>query len=44
MMLVVDVDLNQLRELHEYGAVTNLKDRRKDLYNLTWRKKRITKK
>ena len=44
MMLVVDVDLNQLRELHEYGAVTNLKDRRKDLYNLTWRKKRSSRK
>ncbi|HPE98950.1 MAG TPA: bifunctional GNAT family N-acetyltransferase/carbon-nitrogen hydrolase family protein [Chitinophagales bacterium] len=39
MMVVADVDLNLLRELHEYGAVTNLKDRRTDLYQVGWKKR-----
>src|SRR5690606_37846483 len=30
MILVADVDLSLLRELHAFGAVKNLKDRRKD--------------
>jgi len=34
MILVADVDLSLLRELHNYGAVKNLKDRRKDFYNV----------
>ncbi|MDO5510090.1 MAG: bifunctional GNAT family N-acetyltransferase/carbon-nitrogen hydrolase family protein [Weeksellaceae bacterium] len=34
MILVVDVDLELLLELHEKGSVRNLKDRRKDLYTL----------
>lgn len=34
MVLICDVDLDLLRELHEYGSVTNMKDRRKDLYSL----------
>ena len=34
MILVSDVDLNLLRELHNYGSVKNLKDRRKDVYNV----------
>lgn len=34
MILVVDVDLDLLRELHTYGSVRNLKDRRKDLFEL----------
>lgn len=34
MVLLADVDLYLLRELHEYGNVKILKDRRKDLYNL----------
>lgn len=34
MILVADVDLDLLRELHEYGAVRNLKDRRTDVYTL----------
>lgn len=33
-IVVSDVDLTLLTELHEYGSVTNLKDRRKDLYQL----------
>jgi hypothetical protein len=28
------VDLNLLNELHTYGAVRNMRDRRKDLYEL----------
>ncbi|MBR9914194.1 MAG: GNAT family N-acetyltransferase [Algicola sp.] len=34
MILVADVDLSLLRELHSFGAVKNLKDRRKDVYNV----------
>jgi predicted amidohydrolase/GNAT superfamily N-acetyltransferase len=34
MILVADVDLDLLRELHNHGSVRNLKDRRNDLYNL----------
>ncbi len=32
MILTADVDIDLLRELHTFGAVRNLKDRRKDLY------------
>lgn len=39
MTLIVDVDLNQLKELHHYGAVQNLKDRRTDLFELKLRSK-----
>ncbi len=34
MIIVSDIDLSLLTELHEYGSVQNLKDRRKDLYHL----------
>ncbi|MFC2113806.1 bifunctional GNAT family N-acetyltransferase/carbon-nitrogen hydrolase family protein [Bacteroidota bacterium] len=34
MTLIVDVDLNLLKELHNFGSVRNLKDRRTDLYEL----------
>ncbi len=34
MTLVVDVDINLLKELHEHGSVKIMKDRRKDLYQL----------
>lgn len=34
MILISDVDLDLIRELHNYGAVKNLKDRRLDLFNL----------
>jgi predicted amidohydrolase/ribosomal protein S18 acetylase RimI-like enzyme len=34
MILVADVDIDLLRELHEFGAVRNLKDRREDVYTL----------
>ena len=35
MILICDVDLSLLRELHNYGSVTNLKDRRLDVYQVT---------
>ncbi len=34
MILISDVDLSLLNELHMYGSVRNLKDRRKDFYDL----------
>jgi predicted amidohydrolase len=34
MILVSDVNLDLLKELHSFGSVKNLKDRRKDLYEL----------
>jgi predicted amidohydrolase/ribosomal protein S18 acetylase RimI-like enzyme len=34
MILVADVDISLLNELHSFGAVRNLKDRRKDFYNV----------
>lgn len=34
MILIADVDLDLLRELHEFGGVRNLKDRRTDLYEV----------
>ena len=40
MILVADVDLDLLRELHSFGAVRNLKDRRKDFYRLERVKKK----
>lgn len=34
MTLIVDVDLDLLKELHEHGSVNTMKDRRLDLYSL----------
>ena len=34
MILVSDVDLDLLNELHTYGSVRNLKDRRNDVYEV----------
>ena len=34
MTLIVDVDLDLLKHLHEFGTVRILKDRRHDLYNI----------
>jgi predicted amidohydrolase/GNAT superfamily N-acetyltransferase len=39
MVLIADVDIDLLTELHEFGSVKNLKDRRKDIFEL----KRATK-
>ncbi len=36
--LIADVDMDLLKELHNFGSVRNLKDRRKDLYSLVKRK------
>lgn len=38
MILVADVDLSQLSELHTYGSVRNLRDRRTDLYETRFKK------
>lgn len=38
MVLIADVDIGLLRELHEFGSVRNLKDRRKDLFELKKKK------
>ena len=34
MILIADVNVDDLRELHEFGSVNNLKDRRRDVYEL----------
>ncbi|QOG11966.1 carbon-nitrogen hydrolase family protein [Arcobacter sp. FWKO B] len=34
MILVADVDLDLLKELHNFGSVNNLKDRRTDMYEI----------
>ncbi|MDX1365275.1 MAG: bifunctional GNAT family N-acetyltransferase/carbon-nitrogen hydrolase family protein [Arenibacter latericius] len=34
MILIVDLDLDLLTELNQFGSVRNLKDRRKDLFDL----------
>ena len=34
MILIADVDIDLLRQLHQFGSVRNLKDRRKDLYEV----------
>ncbi|RMF22782.1 MAG: GNAT family N-acetyltransferase [Bacteroidetes bacterium] len=39
MILIADVDLDLLKELHQFGSVRNLKDRRTDLYSLRWKNK-----
>ncbi len=34
MTVIADVDLDLLRELHQFGSVRNLKDRRRDVYRV----------
>jgi hypothetical protein len=36
MTLIADLDLDLLKDLHTGGSVRNLRDRRKDLYSLSW--------
>jgi predicted amidohydrolase/GNAT superfamily N-acetyltransferase len=36
MTLIVDLDLEKLKQLHNEGSVKNLQDRRKGLYKLEW--------
>jgi predicted amidohydrolase len=38
MMMFSDLDLDKLKLVRSEGSVNNLKDRRKDLYNISWRK------
>lgn len=40
MVLIADVDMDLLKDLHNKGSVTNLKDRRADLYSLRLKTKR----
>ncbi len=40
MVLICDIDLDLLKELHESGSVRNWKDRRTDLYDLKLKKKK----
>ena len=35
MLLIVDVDLDALKELHTHGSVNTMKDRRHDVYQLS---------
>ncbi|WFB37320.1 bifunctional GNAT family N-acetyltransferase/carbon-nitrogen hydrolase family protein [Kiritimatiellota bacterium B12222] len=37
MVLLADVDLDLLKELHERGSVQNMKDRRLDLYGVSYK-------
>ena len=39
MVLIADADVSLLRELHEFGSVRNLQDRRKDLFDVKRKKK-----
>jgi predicted amidohydrolase/ribosomal protein S18 acetylase RimI-like enzyme len=41
MTLIADVDINPLLELHNFGSVRNLKDRRKDFYELKLKNKNV---
>ncbi len=34
--IIADVDLDHLKDLHTHGSVQNLKQRRTDLYEITW--------
>mgnify|MGYP000191601355 CR=1 FL=1 len=34
MILIADVDIDLLRELNQFGSVRNLRDRRKDIFEL----------
>lgn len=36
MTLIVDLDLDNLKELRSHGSVRNLRDRRLDLYDVIW--------
>lgn len=41
MMLIADVDLDLLKQLHTYGSVRILKDRRKDLFEVRLKKRKL---
>jgi predicted amidohydrolase len=37
MTLMVDLDLDLLKELRQQGSVQNIRSRRKDLYEVVWK-------
>lgn len=37
MTIIADLDMELLKELHSYGSVRTLKDRRTDLYDVIWK-------
>ncbi|MDX2284805.1 MAG: bifunctional GNAT family N-acetyltransferase/carbon-nitrogen hydrolase family protein [Bacteroidia bacterium] len=37
LIVIGDVNLNLLKELHEFGTVRTMKDRRLDLYDVVWK-------
>jgi hypothetical protein len=39
MTVIVDVNLDLLKQLHSHGAVHTMRDRRHDLYSITQHKK-----
>lgn len=41
MILIADLDLDLLKELHRFGAVQNLRDRRTDIYSVKWNGKKF---
>lgn len=43
MTLIVDVDIDQLKELHSYGSVQTLSDRRTDIYEVKWKGHKVHK-
>ncbi len=43
MTIIADVNMSLLKELHEFGSVQNLKDRRKDLYQVRFKKRKGSK-
>jgi predicted amidohydrolase/GNAT superfamily N-acetyltransferase len=40
MIVVADIDVELLKDLHEFGSVQTLKDRRTDLYEVVYKKKK----
>ena len=44
MIMFADLDLDKLKLIRNEGSVTNLKHRRKDLYQLSWRQAELPKK
>lgn len=40
MILIADLDIDLLKELHEFGTVRNLRDRRTDLFDLRLKKRK----
>lgn len=41
MIVIADVNLELLKELHNFGSVQNLKDRRQDLYRVQYKPKNL---